>query len=138
MLIEKENVGPASMPVASIRKGLGINGAIGKEGDAQRELKKVKVLSTEKDKQIAYLQQQLSLSQARASELENATERMRRSECVSRRLLSAKDAASKRQGVLIKQVNNRLQQFAKKEENKVRRSVAAKQEIQDELEKVGK
>lgn len=119
-------------------KGLSVNSAMGKEGDAQRELKKVRVVFAEKDKQLAYLQQQLSLSQSRVAELENTAERMRRSEHASKRMLSSKEASAKKQSVLMKHVNDRLAQFAKKEENKLRRNVAKKQELQDELERVGK
>lgn len=134
--MDKENIVQAPTG-ANVRKGLSVNGAVTKEGDAQRELRKVKVSMTEKDKQLAYFQQQLSLSQARVSELENTNEKMKRSENASRRILSAKEASAKKQGVLIKHVNDRLQQFAKKEDNKLRRNMAAKQELQDELERVG-
>lgn len=132
--MDKENIVQAPTG-ANVRKGLSVNGAVTKEGDAQRELRKVSM--TEKDKQLAYFQQQLSLSQARVSELENTNEKMKRSENASRRILSAKEASAKKQGVLIKHVNDRLQQFAKKEDNKLRRNMAAKQELQDELERVG-
>ena len=107
------------------------------ETNAQRELKKIKVSIIEKDKQLAFFQQQLTLTQARVSELELSADKLRRSEHVSKRMLNEKEANAKRQDVLLKHVHDRLSLFARKEENKIRRSVAAKQEIQEELERVG-
>mgnify|MGYP003387712180 CR=1 FL=1 len=121
-----------------MKKGLSANSSHTDDVNAQRELKKIKVSMVEKDKQLAYLEQQLSVTQSRVSELEVTSDKMRRSEKVSKMALSSKVASVRRQDVLLKQVSDRLSSFATKDENKARRRAAAKQELHDELERVGK
>lgn len=121
-----------------VKKGLSANNSHTEEVNAQRELKKIKVSMVEKDKQLAYLEQQLSLTQSRVAELELTSEKMKRSEKLSKIALSSKEASVKRQDVLLKQVSDRLFSFTTKDENKARRRAAAKQELHDELERVGK
>jgi hypothetical protein len=146
IVIEKENVASlkstkpstnVNKVIAAVKKPLSVNNAVAEDNNAQRELRKVKLAIAEKDRQLAYLEQQLSITQSRVGELEQYTDRIRRSETVSRRALSEKEASVKRQDVLLKQVSDRLNLFAKKEENKNRRNLLAKQEIQEELERVG-
>ena len=137
LFYKREGKEVTKLNITAPRKSLGPILSNADETNAQRELKKIKVSIVEKDKQLAYFQQQLALTQSRVSELELSEDRLRRSEHVSKRMLNEKEANAKRQDVLLKHVHDRLSLFARKEENKIRRSVAAKQEIQEELERVG-
>lgn len=105
--------------------------------DSIRELKRIKVSLTEKDRQLVILEQQLSIANSRISTLTADSVKSKRSEKVSKRLLLAKESSVRRQSVALKFASFQLEQFARKDENKLRRSRLEKKELEEELEKIG-
>lgn len=103
--------------------------------DADNCSKRLKVLLAEKEKNLTFLEKELTLSQSKVEELQITSERHKRNALEAKKILSTHESNLKRQTVTLKYTNDRLHALVRKEDDKIRRSGMQKKELEDELER---
>jgi hypothetical protein len=103
--------------------------------DADNCSKRLKVLLAEKEKNLTFLEKELTLSQSKVEELQITSERHKRNALEAKKGLATHESNLKRQTVTLKYTNDRLHALVRKEDDKIRRSSMQKKELEDELER---
>jgi chromosome segregation ATPase len=88
----------------------------------------------EKDRQISALQKQLLLANDRAHDLLAESEKIKRQEREAKRLLSSKETSAKRQMILLKQAEDRLNCISGRDERRAKRSLLERKELEKQFE----
>eukprot|EP01036_Dinobryon_divergens_P024619 gene24619-33087_t len=113
----------------------------------EKESRRLKVILSEKDRQLASLQHMLQLSQAAVQDLQVAAEKHKRNELEARKTLSAKETYCRRQSAIsnmqMKTIHTTLQKFYTREERlqiaaekRLLRSQLDRKDLEDEMERV--
>ena len=119
-------------PPITLRRGPSLGGVETEKLDTR----KLKITLLEKEKQLAFLEQQLSISQAHIEELKSESEKHKRTEREAKKTLSVKDSHLRRQTLELKCADVKIQRFLTREDVKIRRSTMERKELEAELERL--
>lgn len=129
---KKRTPDTTKIPPSTLRRAPSLGVAEPEKLDAR----KLKISLLEKEKQLAFLEQQLSISQAHTEELKAESEKHKREEREAKKTLFAKDSHLRRQTLELKCADVKIQKFLSREDVKIRRSTMERKELEAELERL--
>lgn len=128
----KKRTTEAAKSPMSLRRGPSLGGLETEKLDAR----KLKVSLLEKEKRLAFVEQQLSISQAHIEELKSESEKHKRVEREAKKSLFVKDSHLRRQTLELKCADVKIQRFISREDVKIRRSTMERKELEAEMERL--
>ena len=123
----KDKVPPSSLRRPSVEEN---------SASSSSELKLVRKLLQEREKQVAQLTQQLSISEARSDELLQENTKHKHIQLESRRQLSSQETTLRKKSLALTSTSKLLHAFVNRDDQKVRRSLMERKELEAELERL--
>jgi DNA repair exonuclease SbcCD ATPase subunit len=106
------------------------------EGNAQREVKKLKSVLQDKDKQISLLEKQLHSTRGQLESLHIQELKHKNISREARRMLSSQETSVRAKTAALTRINNQLQRLSNVEQNRLRRKNLQLKELSQEFEQM--